>query len=93
MKLFLENKGHGNPRACLCIHAYVHECSRPTCTCFTHAYAFTGMCAHARVPETMKGKFFCIIAKVWNESHIVWELFQTHISHYIKPYMVPFQNT
>ena len=26
----------------------------------------------AKVPEAMKGKFFCIKAEVWNESHIVW---------------------
>ena len=38
------------------------------------------MCTHARVPETMKNKFFfCIKTKVWNESDIVWELFQTLI--------------
>ena len=35
--------------------------------------------AHARVPKTMKDKFFCIKAKVWNESHIVWEPFQSPI--------------
>ena len=34
------------------------------------------------------------MAKVWNESHIVWEPFQTlFFSHYIKPYTVHFQNT
>ena len=24
-----------------------------------------------------KGKFCAIMAEVWNESHIIWELFQT----------------
>ena len=27
----------------------------------------------------MKDKIFCIQAKVWNESHIIWEPFQTFI--------------
>ena len=40
-----------------------------------------------------KGKFSTIMAEVWNESHIGWEPFQTHFFHYIKPYMVHFQNT
>ena len=55
------------------------------------------MCIHelvyaTRVPEVMKGKFFYIKAKVWNESHIVWELFQTSIN-YKNPYMVYFKDT
>ena len=28
------------------------------------------------------------MVEVWNESHIVWELFQTHFFHHVKPYMV-----
>ena len=34
---------------------------------------------HARVAKTMKDKFFSIKAEVWDEFHIVWELFQTPI--------------
>ena len=37
-----------------------------------------------------KDKFSVIMAEVWNESHINWELF---LFHYKKPYMVHFQNT
>ena len=33
----------------------------------------------ARVPETMKDKFYALKIEVWNESHIVWKLFQTPI--------------
>ena len=39
-------KGHRNPRACVCKHAYMHAC-------FMHVYAYTSMCVHARVLETM----------------------------------------
>ena len=28
------------------------------------------------VSETMKGKFFALKTGVWNESHIIWQLFQ-----------------
>ena len=34
-KLLLEKKGH--EKACVCIHAYAHTCSRSVCTCFMHA--------------------------------------------------------
>ena len=32
---------------------------------------------HVRVSKHKKCKFFAIMAEVWNESHIVWEPFQT----------------
>ena len=54
--LFLKNKDKGNPRACVCIHTYVHACSSSTYTCFMHAYAYTSIRTHVRVPETMKDK-------------------------------------
>ena len=66
IKLFLENKGHENPRAYVRIHAYAHACSRPAYACFMPMYAYTGMCMHVRVLETMKNKFFYIEAKIWN---------------------------
>ena len=41
-------------------------------------YAYAGTLAYvARVSKTKKVKFFAIMAEVWNESHIVRELFQT----------------
>ena len=55
-----------NPRACVHIHAYAHTCSKAA----THVSCVH---THARVPKTMKGKFFCIKAEVWNDSHIYWE--------------------
>ena len=33
------------------------------------------------------------MAEVWNQSHIVYEPFQTPFFDYVKPYMVYFQNT
>ena len=56
-KIFLEKKGHENPKACVHIYAYVHACSSSMCACFMHTYAYTGMRTHARVLETMEGKF------------------------------------
>ena len=58
-----------------------------------HVYAYMGLRIHAKVPETMKGKFFSIKCEVWNESHIIWKLFQTPFFQHINPYMVAFQNT
>ena len=40
-----------------------------------HAYTGTILCTQLGFQG--KGKFSAIMAKVWNESHIVWELFQT----------------
>ena len=64
IKLFLENKGHENPRACICIHMYAHACFRPmyACfmlayACFMLAYAYMSMHMHVRVPEALKDKF------------------------------------
>ena len=65
INLFLENK---RPRKPL---AYVH---RSDARVRRHEPAHV-----ARVPETMKGRFFCINIEVWNESHIIWEPFQTPI--------------
>ena len=48
-------------------------CGHDACT-RKHKLAHT-----CRVSETMKDKFFALKTKVWNESHIVWEPFQTPI--------------
>ena len=56
----MENKDHENPRACVHIHAYAHAFSSSTYTCFMHAYAYTGMHTHAKVPKTIKNKFFAL---------------------------------
>ena len=39
IKLFLENKSHENPKACVCRHAYAYVCSKPTYANFMNAYA------------------------------------------------------
>ena len=48
---------------------------------------------HARVQETMKGKYFCIKVGFWNDSHIIWEPFQTPIFQLDKAIHGTFQNT
>ena len=50
-------------------HIYVRRYDVYVCI-YVPAYA-------ARVLEAMKDKFFYIKVKVWNESHIIWEPFQT----------------
>jgi len=32
--------------------------SKDACACPMHAYAYTGLCTHDRVPETRKSPFF-----------------------------------
>ena len=74
----------------LSLHTWVEACIR------RHIPTHT-----ARVQRYKKCKFSTIMAKVWNESHIIWELFQTpffpcskpNFFHSIKPNMVYFQNT
>ena len=44
-----------------------------------HAYTGTFFCTQLGFQKYGKCKFFAIMAKVWNESHIVWESFQTPI--------------
>ena len=56
IKIFLENKGHGKPKACVRLHTYAYAYFKPM---------------YAGVPETVKVKFFCIKVKVQNEYHIV----------------------
>ena len=40
---FWLKKDHGNPRACIRIHAYAHAYSSSVYACFIHAYAYMGM--------------------------------------------------
>ena len=89
----MEKKCHRNLRVCIPVHAYAHTCSCSACACFMYGYTYTGMRTHVKVPETMKCKFLTFKTWFWNESHIVWELFQPLFSNYKKPYMVHFQNT
>ena len=42
-----------------------------------HAYVGTFLGTKLGFQRHKKGKFSTIIAKVWNESHIIWEPFQT----------------
>ena len=47
----------------------------------------------ARVSETYERQVFCNKVEDWNESHIVWELFQTHIFSLYKAIHAHIQNT
>ena len=42
-----------------------------------HAYTSTLLCTQLGFQRHKKDKFSAIMAEVWNESHIIWELFQT----------------
>ena len=56
-KLFLENKSHKNPKACVRRHANAYACRRPAYVSFMRTYAYTGMRTHSKIPEIMKDKF------------------------------------
>ena len=89
----MENKGCENPRACICRHAYVYTCSRSAYACFMHVYAYTSMRTHARVLETMKGKFFALKLRFGMNLTSSGSYSKPLFSQYKKPYMVPFQET
>ena len=83
MKLFLENKGHPNPRECVRKHAYAYSC-------FRLVYSCVCMCTHAKVPETIKDKFYALklrfrmnLTSSRSRSKPLFFFFQ-----YKKPYMV-----
>ena len=59
--------------------SYCHESPRACVRIQTYAYTYMGMHTHVRVQETMKEKFSTLKFVFWNESHIVWEPFQTSI--------------
>ena len=79
INLFLENKMPRKPSACIRRSAACIHKHRPTHT--------------VRVLETIKDKFFCINVEVWNESYIIWELFQTPIFSLYKVIHGTFSNT
>ena len=58
---------------------------------FMHAYANMGMVAHARVPNTMKDKFFCIKDCIGTNPTSSGSHSKPLFSNYKKLYMVPFQ--
>ena len=71
INIFLENKGHGNPRP---TYAYTRMCKYSEPCIHRHRSTYI-----ARVLETYERQVFYINVKVWNDSHIVWEPFQTSI--------------
>jgi len=72
INLVLENKRPRKPPACECelMHVYAG---------LMHAYAGTNLCTQLGFQKPMKDKFSALKIEFWNESHIVWEPFQTPI--------------
>jgi len=60
-------------------------------TCFMHAYTYTGMRTHVRVLETMKDSALKMDFGMNPTSN--GSRSKPLFSHYIKPYIVAFQNT
>ena len=60
-------------------------------TCFMHAYTYTGMHTHVRVLETMKDSALKMDFGMNPTSN--GSCSKPLFSHYIKPYIVAFQNT
>ena len=77
-------EGHENPRICVRRHEYAYTCSKS-------AYAYTSMCMHARVLETMKDKFFALKMRFGMNPTSFRRHSKPLFSHYIKPYIVSFQ--
>ena len=44
-----------------------------------HTYTSMDLRTQLGFQKIMKGKFFALKTEVWNESHIIWEPFQTPI--------------
>ena len=72
INLFLENKRLTKPSACVCKQG-------PAYTCLMHTYTSMDLRTQLGFQKIMKDKFFALKTEVWNESHIIWEPFQTLI--------------
>ena len=72
INLFLENK---RPRKTL---AFIHR-SDACVRRHRPAHGSTNLHTQLWFEKPMKDKFFALKSEVWNESHIVWEPFQTPI--------------
>ena len=68
----MENESQRKPT--VCVHRH-----KPAYAGHTPVYRGTSLCTQLGFSRHKKGKFFELKTKVWNESHIVWELFQTLI--------------
>ena len=58
-----------------------------------YTYAYMSMRTHVRVLETMRDKFFALNLRFGTNPTLFVSHFKPSFSHYIKPYMVSFQNT
>jgi len=86
IKLFLENKSHENPKACVRRHVYAYVCSKP-------GMQTSWMHMHAKVLETMKGKFSALKLRFGMNLTSSGSRSKPPFSQYKKPYMEPFKDT
>ena len=68
----MENKGQRKPSACIHRHELAYVALKPV-------YVGKSLRMQVGFQKPTKGKFFALKTEIWNESHIVWELFQTAI--------------
>ena len=61
--------------------------------CFIHAYTYMGQCTHARVPKTMKDKFFSISVRFGMNPTSFGSCSIPPFLNYKKTYMIPFRKT
>ena len=72
---------------------YAYACSSSAYTCSMHAYAYTVMHTHVRVPEIIKGKFSALKLGFGTNPTSSESCSKSSFSNYKRPYMVSFQDT
>ena len=86
INLFLERK---RPKKC---SAYVRK-PAPAYTGLMHMYTVTDLRMHLGFQKPIKGKFFALLLRFGTNPTSFGSRSKPLFSHYIKPYMAPFQNT
>ena len=86
INLYLENKRSRKPSA------YVPK-QGPAYTGLMHAYASTNLRTHQGFQKPIRGKFSALMLRFEMNPTSSRSRSRLPISHYIKPYMTPFQNT
>ena len=86
INLYLENKKSRKPSA------YVPK-QGPTYTGLMHAYASTNLRTHQGFQKPIRGKFSALMLRFGTNLTSFRSRSKLLFSHYIKPYMTPFQNT
>ena len=75
-------------------HVYAYRCMRTHAQALhMHAYTYTSMHMHAKVPETMRNKFYAFNFGFWKDPTSFESHSKPPFSNYKKPYIVHFQRT